>query len=100
MVPLSAIALGVLKIHPREAQMRKTTKQALALGIYNKTASPSILCYCKYSMKEYTIKIHLYFNMYHIIYNFNKQMNITKAKINSYFLNLALSSSKQLKIQN
>ena len=61
---------------------------------------PSILCHCKYSMKEYTIKIHLYFNMCYIILNFNKQMNITKAKIKVYLLNLALFPLKQLKMQN
>ena len=32
--------------------------------------------------------------------NFNKQMNIYKAKINTYLLNLALYPIKQLKIQN
>ena len=31
---------------------------------------------------------------------FDKQMNITEAKINAYLLNLALSLLKQLKIQN
>ena len=60
----------------------------------------SILCHCKYSMKEYKMNIHLYFNMYCIISKFNKEMNTTKAKINAYLLNLALFLLKHLKIHN
>ena len=65
-----------------------------------KIDSPSILCHCKYYMKEHTTKICLPFNMYFIISSFYKQMNITKAKMNAYLLNLALFPLKQLKIQN
>ena len=36
--------------------------------------------------------------MYYIISNFNKELNTTKAKINAYLLNLAISPLKQLKI--
>ena len=85
---------------PREVQMGKqlnrhyNTQELLSNGLFKFSV------YCKYSMKEYTMKIHLYFNKYYLIYNFYKQINMTKAKINAYLLNLALSQLKQLKIKN
>ena len=61
-----------------------------------KYAYPSILCHCKYSMKEYTTKTYLYFNMYYVILNLQKQLNVTKAKIIANLLNLALNPIEQL----
>ena len=55
-------------------------REAVVLRIYCKTAYPSILCHCKYSMKEHTVKIHLYFNMCYIILNLFKQVNTKNTK--------------------
>ena len=43
-------------------------------------------------MKEYTTKIHLYCNMYCILLEFLEKMNIIRAEIDVYLLNLALTS--------
>ena len=59
----STIGLGCSKHTPEEAQMVKMTKETLQnSGIMVKLLFLSILCHCKHSMKEYTMKIHLYFN--------------------------------------
>ena len=64
----STIGLGCTKHIHWEVQMVKITKEMLQhSGIMGKLHLPSILCHCKYRMKEYTMKIHLYFNMYFII---------------------------------
>ena len=55
----STVGLGMHKTHPGEAQMVQITKETLALRNCGKIASLSTLCHCKYSMKEYTMRIHL-----------------------------------------
>ena len=52
-------------------------KETIALRSYGKTAYQSNLYHCKYSMHIYTVKIHLYFNMYCMIWNLHKEMNVT-----------------------
>ena len=47
--------------------MEKQLNNTKALRNNCKIGSLSILFHCKYHMKEYTMKIHLYFNMYFII---------------------------------
>ena len=59
---------GVYKARLREMQMVKITKETLQhSGIMIKLPLWGILCHCKYSMKEYKMKIHLYFNI--VLYN-------------------------------
>ena len=60
---ISTISLGCSKHHQGEVQMGKTTKNTMALRKDGKIASLRILCHCKYSMKEYSTKTHLHFNM-------------------------------------
>ena len=49
------------------ADGKETTKNTIALRNNGKIASLCFLCHCKYRMKEYTMKLHLYFNVYYII---------------------------------
>ena len=63
-------ALGCIKHTPGWPHIVLTIKKILlALMKYNKMEYLCILYQCKYSIKEYTTKIHLYFNMYCIILN-------------------------------
>ena len=75
-------------------------KNLLALKKYYNKRYLSILCYCKYSMKEYTTKIPFYVNMYCIIFNLYEEINYIKTKIITTFLHFALISIKQLSIQD
>ena len=91
MVKLSTIGLGVLKTCPRNGIDKIQLKKHYNTQEIWLNCLLSILCYCKYSMKEYT--------MHYIILNYN-QIDKTKAKKNANLLNLALFPLKHLKIQN
>ena len=93
MVEFSTISLGCSK-HTLGRHRWGTIKNIIALRKYGQIASPSTLCHCRYSMSEYTTKIHLFFNMCYIIQNFLKTNEYNKSHNRCRFIKFSHFSSK------
>ena len=64
MVKSYSISLEIPKTHPRGVTNGTNNyKNTMALSNDKKIVPLSILCQCKHSIKEYTAKMHLYFNV-------------------------------------